>query len=60
MGTFELLEAARHYAPEHLLMASTSSVYGANKETTFETSKTDHQMSFYAATKKSTERKYGS
>ena len=37
-------------------MASTSSVYGANKETTFtETSKTDHQMSFYAATKKSTE-----
>ena len=35
MGTFELLEAARHYAPEHLLMASTSSVYGANKETTF-------------------------
>ena len=39
-----------------MLLASTSSVYGANKEMPFvETVKADHQMSFYAATKKSTE-----
>lgn len=55
-GTFELLEAARAYPPEHMLLASTSSVYGANKEMPFkETVKADHPMSFYAATKKSTE-----
>ena len=55
-GTFELLEAARAYPPAHMLLASTSSVYGANEEMAYkETVKADHQMSFYAATKKSTE-----
>ncbi len=55
-GTFELLEAARAYPPEHMLLASTSSAYGANEEMPYrETAKADHQMSFYAATKKSTE-----
>ncbi|MCA0939987.1 GDP-mannose 4,6-dehydratase [Salipiger pacificus] len=56
MGTFELLEAARSFPPGHMLLASTSSVYGANKEMPYtETERTDHQMSFYAATKKATE-----
>jgi len=55
-GTFELLEAARAFPPEHMLIASTSSVYGSNDEMPYiETVKADHQMSFYAATKKSTE-----
>ena len=55
-GTFELLEAARAYPPKHMLLASTSSAYGANEEMPYkETVKADHQMSFYAATKKSTE-----
>ena len=55
-GTFELLEAARAYPPEHMLLASTSSAYGANEDMPYrETVKADHQMSFYAATKKSTE-----
>jgi len=55
-GTFELLEAARAYPPKHMLLASTSSVYGANANMPYkETVKSDHQMSFYAATKKSTE-----
>lgn len=55
-GTFELLEAARAYPPTHMLIASTSSTYGANQEMPYkETMKADHQISFYAATKKSTE-----
>lgn len=55
-GTFELLEAARATPPEHLLLASTSSVYGANKTMPYaETHKADAQMSFYAATKKANE-----
>lgn len=55
-GTFELLEAARAYPPRHMLLASTSSAFGANTEMPYkETQKADHQMSFYAATKKSTE-----
>lgn len=55
-GTFELLEAARAYPPKHMLLASTSSAYGANEVMPYnETMKADHQMSFYAATKKSTE-----
>lgn len=55
-GTFELLEAARNYPPKHMLLASTSSAYGANKEMPYrEATAADHQMSFYAATKKSTE-----
>ncbi|MCK7616002.1 SDR family NAD(P)-dependent oxidoreductase [Roseibium sediminicola] len=56
VGTFELLEAARAHAPEHMLLASTSSAYGANTQMPYtETDKADHQMSFYAATKKATE-----
>ena len=55
-GTFELLEAARTFPPQHMLLASTSSAYGANENMPYrETVKADHQMSFYAATKKSTE-----
>ena len=55
-GTFELLEAARITPPRHMLLASTSSVYGANTKMPYaETDKADHQMSFYAATKKATE-----
>jgi UDP-glucuronate 4-epimerase len=47
---------ARKYKPEHLLMASTSSVYGSNKDMPFyENQKSDTPMSFYAATKKSNE-----
>ena len=55
-GTFELLEAARAFPPKHMLLASTSSAYGANENMPYkETDKADHQVSFYAATKKSTE-----
>ena len=55
-GTFELLEAARAFPPDHMLLASTSSAYGANENMPYkENDKADHQMSFYAATKKSTE-----
>lgn len=55
-GTFELLEAARANPPAHMLLASTSSAYGSNKDMPYkETAKADQQMSFYAATKKSTE-----
>ncbi len=55
-GTFELLEAARAYPPQHMLLASTSSAYGANKAMPYkEADKADHQVSFYAATKKATE-----
>ena len=56
IGTFEILEAARAYPPKHMLLASTSSVYGANDITPYkETDQSDFQISFYAATKKSTE-----
>lgn len=56
VGAFELLEAARAYPPEHTLLASTSSVFGANAKMPYvETDRADHQMSFYAATKKATE-----
>ena len=55
-GTFELLEAARNCNLNHLLMASTSSAYGANDAYPYaENDKSDWPMSFYAATKKSTE-----
>lgn len=55
-GTFEILEAARAHPPAHMLLASTSSVFGANTEMPYaEVAKADHQMSFYAATKKATE-----
>lgn len=56
IGTFEILEAARAYPPKHMLLASTSSAFGANTKMPYrETDKADHQVSFYAATKKSTE-----
>lgn len=56
VGSFNLLDAARELAVEHLLMASTSSVYGANTELPFhETQKADTPLTFYAATKKANE-----
>ena len=56
VGTFELLEAARAFPPAHMLLASTSSVYGANTQMPYtENDKVDTKMSFYAATKKATE-----
>ncbi|WP_439524113.1 NAD-dependent epimerase/dehydratase family protein [Marivita sp.] len=56
VGTFNVMEAARQLEVEHLLMASTSSVYGANEEMPFkETDKADTQLTFYAATKKANE-----
>ena len=56
IGTFELLEAARAPPPAHLLLASSSSIYGANETIPYrEADKVDAQMSFYAATKKATE-----
>ena len=56
IGTFELLEAARSFPPAHMLLASSSSVYGANTKLPYaETDKVDTPMSFYAATKKATE-----
>ncbi len=55
-GTFRLLEAVRAHPPRHMLMASTSSVYGANTEQPYtETDKADFPLSFYAATKKAAE-----
>jgi len=56
IGTFNVMEAARRLKVQHLLMASTSSVYGANEEMPFsETDKADTQLTIYAATKKATE-----
>lgn len=56
VGTFNVLECARELAVEHLLMASTSSVYGANEEMPFdELERVEAQMTFYAATKKANE-----
>ena len=56
IGTFNVMEAARRLQVQHLLMASTSSVYGANDEMPFtETEKADTQLTIYAATKKANE-----
>jgi len=56
VGTFELLEASKFFPPQHLLIASSSSVYGANTSIPYkEIDKTDNQISFYASTKKATE-----
>ncbi|MBO9432184.1 NAD-dependent epimerase/dehydratase family protein [Sulfitobacter sp. R18_1] len=56
IGTFNVMEAARRLEIDHLLMASTSSVYGANSEMPFaETQKADTQLTIYAATKKANE-----
>lgn len=56
IGTFNVMEAARCLGVRHLLMASTSSVYGANTDMPFvETEKADAQLTIYAATKKANE-----
>jgi UDP-glucuronate 4-epimerase len=56
VGTFEILEACRLFNTSHLMIASTSSAYGANETMPYtENQKCDHQLSFYAATKKATE-----
>lgn len=56
VGFFNILEACRHYPVEHLVYASSSSVYGSNKKVPFEeTNFVDHPGSLYAATKKSNE-----
>ena len=56
IGTFNVIECAKKLNIKHLIIGSSSSVYGANKKFPFqEIDKTDSQISFYAATKKSTE-----
>ena len=56
IGTFNVIKVANIIKTKHLIIGSSSSVYGANKKFPFqEIDKTDHQVSFYAATKKSTE-----
>src|SRR5690625_4492039 len=56
VGFTNILEACRHYNVEHLIYASSSSVYGANTTKPFSTSDNiDHPLSLYAATKKSNE-----
>lgn len=56
VGSFNLMEAARRVRPRHLMMASTSSVYGANEKMPFaETDKADLPLTIYAATKKANE-----
>ena len=56
VGFFHILEACRHYPVEHLVFASSSSVYGGNKKVPFSTEdKVDRPVSLYAATKKSNE-----
>lgn len=56
VGTFNLMELTREFGVDHLLMASTSSVYGANEDMPFaETDKTETPLTLYAATKKATE-----
>lgn len=56
MGFFHILEACRHYPVEHLVFASSSSVYGSNKKIPFSTEDmVDAPVSLYAATKKSNE-----
>lgn len=55
-GTFNLLEVMRPSPPKHFMFASTSSVYGANKQMPFvETERADHPLTLYAATKKAGE-----
>lgn len=56
IGTFNVMEVARRLKVQHLLMASTSSVYGANVDMPFvETERADTQLTIYAATKKANE-----
>lgn len=56
IGFFNILEACRHYTVDHLIYASSSSVYGASKKVPFEeTDFVDNPVSLYASTKKSNE-----
>lgn len=56
MGFYNILEACRHHTVEHLVYASSSSVYGSNKKIPYSTEdKVDNPVSLYAATKKSNE-----
>ena len=56
IGFYNILEACRHHEVEHLVYASSSSVYGSNKKVPYSTDdKVDNPVSFYAATKKSNE-----
>ncbi len=56
IGFYNILEACRHYPVEHLIYASSSSVYGSNKKVPYSTDdKVDNPVSLYAATKKSNE-----
>jgi UDP-glucuronate 4-epimerase len=56
VGTYNVMEVARKHGVRHFLLASTSSVYGANAAMPFhETDRTDHPLTLYAATKKATE-----
>ena len=56
IGTFNILEMCRQLRPKHLLIASTSSVYGPSKNMPFaESESTDHPLTLYSASKKSVE-----
>ena len=56
VGFYNILEACRHHPVEHLVYASSSSVYGSNKKAPYSTDdKVDNPVSLYAATKKSNE-----
>ena len=56
LGFFNILESCRHYPVDHLVYASSSSVYGGNKKVPFSVDDmVDHPISLYAATKKSDE-----
>ena len=56
IGFYNILEACRHHAVQHLVYASSSSVYGTNKKVPYSTDdKVDNPVSLYAATKKSNE-----
>ena len=56
IGFYNILEACRHHSVEHLVYASSSSVYGSNKKVPYSTDdKVDNPVSLYAATKKSNE-----
>ena len=56
IGFYNILEACRHYPVEHLVYASSSSVYGSNKKVPYSTEdRVDNPVSLYAATKKSNE-----
>ena len=56
LGTFNIIEVAHRNRVKHLMIASSSSIYGSNQQSKFkETDKADNQLSIYASTKKSTE-----